>query len=145
MSTARDLTLHVCAGRTRCSSRTPPSSSIRPAPPRAGDVGPNDSLSFFGQLADGLLGRSVVIAVDGFLNGEIDTSCSQPIFLGLVAGDFEIVAGTSLAGGTLGLGDRAPGGSARGEVWPPNAIPYIVPGFRGEETPLSRVAAGSHS
>jgi len=41
------------------------------------------------------------VYVDGELNIKIHTSCSQPIEIGMVFGDFEIVDGYSRNGGQI--------------------------------------------
>jgi len=69
------------------------------------DVAPDESFSFFGTRSGGRLGPQVNVFVDGVFHGEIHTSCSQPIFIGLTVGKFEIVAGASHDGGTLCLPD----------------------------------------
>jgi len=49
----------------------------------------------------GKLGSEIKIYVNGEEYTKIHTSCSQPIGIGMVFGDFEIVGGESLKGGTL--------------------------------------------
>lgn len=60
-----------------------------------GPVSPNGVFSFAGTDKKGTLTTEIYIFVDGVLNAQIHTSCSQPVGPGLVAGDFEVVAGAS--------------------------------------------------
>jgi len=64
-------------------------------------VDAGEAFTFCGTDKDGTLGTDILIFVDGTFYTKIHTSCSQPIGPGLVAGDFEVVAGTSLRGGAL--------------------------------------------
>ena len=50
----------------------------------------------------GTLGIEIDIYVDGNINTSIHTSCSEPIYVGMVSGDFMITAGESKDGGALG-------------------------------------------
>jgi hypothetical protein len=47
------------------------------------------------------MGSEIPIFVDHVLNTKIHTSCSQPIGVGQISGDFEITAGNSFNGGAL--------------------------------------------
>ena len=60
-----------------------------------------DILSFFGMDNQDTFGPRIDIFVDGMFKGEIHTSCSLPIFIGLVEGDFEVRAGSSRFGGAF--------------------------------------------
>ncbi|MFH1701635.1 MAG: SdrD B-like domain-containing protein [Candidatus Zixiibacteriota bacterium] len=62
---------------------------------------PGGSFSFVGYDKDGTMGTEISIFVDGSLNTKIHTSCSQPIYIGMVSGDFEILDGYSKDGGQL--------------------------------------------
>ena len=65
-----------------------------------GDVQPGDEFSFSGTKADGKFEKNELdVTVDGSLNAEIHVSCSQPIGVGSIFGDFEVVGGTSKDGG----------------------------------------------
>ena len=66
-----------------------------------GVVQPGGEFTFSGMDKKGTLGTEISIYVGDTLNTKIHTSCSQPIAIGMVFGDFEIVAGTSLKGGAL--------------------------------------------
>lgn len=69
----------------------------------------------------GTLGTEISIYVDGAFHAEVHTSCSQPIGPGTVAGDFEVLAGTSKNGGALCPLDG--GGGDDGEEPPPPTAP----------------------
>ena len=47
------------------------------------------------------MGTEITIFVNGEFNTKIHTSCSQPIYPGLVFGDFTVVSGSSRNGGNL--------------------------------------------
>ncbi|MHC5009596.1 MAG: DUF7467 domain-containing protein [Planctomycetota bacterium] len=64
-----------------------------------GDVFPGLSFTVNGQDHGGTLGAEIEIYVNGALHTTIHTSCSQPLFVGLVRGDFEVVDGASREGG----------------------------------------------
>ena len=64
-------------------------------------VEPGGIFTFEGDVKAGTLGAEIRIYVKDRPNAAIDTSCSQPIGPGLLAGDFEIVGGTSSNGGRL--------------------------------------------
>ncbi|MCH8147624.1 MAG: hypothetical protein IH987_06455, partial [Planctomycetes bacterium] len=71
-----------------------------------GLVNPGDEFTLVGPPGGnggfaGTLGTEIDIFVNGELNTTIHTSCSQPIFPGLVSGDFEVVSGESKNGGLL--------------------------------------------
>lgn len=85
----------------------------------------------------GTLGTEIAIYVDGALHAEVHTSCSLPIGPGLVAGDFEVLAGESKYGGALcpldggddGGGGEPPLGTGtlgywknHSEAWPVDTI-----------------------
>ena len=57
--------------------------------------------SFVGNDKKGTLGTEITIYVNGEVNTNIHTSCSQPIGPGLVSGDFEVISGSSRNGGEL--------------------------------------------
>ena len=65
------------------------------------NLSPGDEFRVDGTDRDGTLGKEIKIYVDGDENAKIHTSCSQPIYIGLEAGDFEIMDGESRYGGTL--------------------------------------------
>ena len=64
-------------------------------------VGPGEMFTVIGADKHGKLGPEIKIFVDGEKYTKIHTSCSQPIGIGMVFGDFEIVGGESLKGGAL--------------------------------------------
>ena len=64
-------------------------------------LNPGDQFTVNGADKEGTLGKEIKIYVDGDENAKIHTSCSQPIYIGLVKGDFEIIDGESRYGGTL--------------------------------------------
>lgn len=57
--------------------------------------------SFIGTGDDGKLGTEIRIYMDGAEDVRIHTSCSQPIYPGMVIGDFEVIGGSSKYGGPL--------------------------------------------
>jgi len=67
----------------------------------AGDVNPGEEFSIVGTDKHGTVGTEIHLFVDGELNTKIHTSCSQPIYIGMTSGDFEITAGSSRNGGEL--------------------------------------------
>ena len=69
----------------------------------AGTVNPGEEFSFVGNDKHGTMGPEIHLFIDGELNTKIHTSCSQPIFVGMISGAFEIVAGSSRNGGMLCL------------------------------------------
>ena len=64
-------------------------------------VDPNGEFTINGQDKNGTLGTEITLYVDGVQNTKIHTSCSQPIYPGLVSGDFEVIEGYSKDGGLL--------------------------------------------
>lgn len=64
-------------------------------------LSPGGEFTFVGVDAQNTLGSDIDILVNGLLNGEFHTSCSVPIGVGAVSGNFEIVAGFSRNGGSL--------------------------------------------
>jgi len=66
-----------------------------------GIVAPGEEFSFTGTDKHGKMGAEIKVCVDGALNATIHTSCSRPIWPGLVIGDFEVIAGSSKKGGPL--------------------------------------------
>lgn len=76
----------------------------------SGPVATGATFSFVGQDKKGTMGTDILLFVDGVLNTQIHTSCSQPIGPGLVSGSFEVVAGESLKGGALCPIDLPPTG-----------------------------------
>ena len=66
-----------------------------------GTVEPGTLFSLSGYDKRGTLGTTIDLYVDGALDTDIHTSCSRPIFVGLVAGSFEVVAGASRNGRAL--------------------------------------------
>lgn len=67
--------------------------------PFAGMVSPGGTFSFFGLDNQLTLGPDINLFVEGIFDSNLHTSCSQPVFVGLTFGSFEIVAGTSRNGG----------------------------------------------
>jgi hypothetical protein len=67
----------------------------------ADTVEPEAVFSVFGQDHQNTLGPNINVFVDGVFSEQIHTSCSQPIFIGMQQGPFEVVAGTSRHGGTF--------------------------------------------
>ena len=65
-----------------------------------GPVGPNGRFTFTGP-GGGTMGSEIDVYVNGVLNTSIHTSCSQPIFPGLVSGDFTVVSGVSKDNGPI--------------------------------------------
>lgn len=59
------------------------------------DVAPGGSFSFSGTDKKGTLTTEIYIFVNGVQNARIHTSCSVPVGPGLIAGDFEVLAGAS--------------------------------------------------
>ena len=57
--------------------------------------------SFEGEDKQGTLSPDITIYVNGMPDTSIHTSCSQPIGIGMVKGDFEIIRGYSRNGGLL--------------------------------------------
>lgn len=79
-----------------------------------GDVVFNDTVTAGGQFSfvgtdNGTLGTEITIFIDDVENTKIHTSCSKPIGIGLISGDFEVVAGRSKEGGDLCPLDSEPG------------------------------------
>lgn len=75
-----------------------------------GEVLAGGVFSFNGLKKDGKIGKEIKIFVDGVLNTKIHTSCSKPIGPGLVSGDFEVIWGDSLWGGSLCPWEEPPAG-----------------------------------
>jgi len=67
----------------------------------SGQVLPGGSINFVGADKQGTLSPEIYLYVDGEYHTLIHTSCSQPIYIGMVAGDFEILDGYSRTGGRL--------------------------------------------
>ncbi len=67
----------------------------------SGQVSPGGSFSIAGNDKHGTVGTEITILVDGNPNTKIHTSCSRPIYIGMVSGDFEILDGYSRNGGQL--------------------------------------------
>ena len=80
-----------------------------------GVVQPGETFEFFGADRNGTLGTETYLKVNGALNTSIHTSCSQPIYVGMVKGNFEIVVGSSLEGGLLAAADGTCDGSGGGD------------------------------
>lgn len=80
----------------------------------AGLVAPGETFTFDGVDKKGTLGTEISVFVDGALQVKIHTSCSQPIGIGSVFGDFEVTDGYSREGGRL-CPDEQPGGNECGE------------------------------
>jgi len=69
----------------------------------------NEEFTFVGTDKKGTLGTEIIVKVDGMINTKIHTSCSQPLYIGLVKGDFTIVDGYSRNGGQFCESDNPPG------------------------------------
>ncbi|MEW6427155.1 MAG: SdrD B-like domain-containing protein, partial [Thermodesulfobacteriota bacterium] len=67
----------------------------------SGTVQPEGLIALSLADASGRLTPAIKLYVGGLFHTSIHTSCSQPIGPGLVAGNFEVVAGASLNGGEL--------------------------------------------
>lgn len=72
----------------------------------SGTLQPGESFEVVGPQSGnggffGTLGTEIRLFVDGDLNTELHTSCSQPIGPGTVGGDFAVLAGASRHGGPL--------------------------------------------
>ena len=61
----------------------------------SGLVLPGGSFNFMGYDKKGTMGPEISILVNGSLHTKIHTSCSQPIYIGMISGDFEILDGYS--------------------------------------------------
>ncbi|MFH1375030.1 MAG: SdrD B-like domain-containing protein [bacterium] len=66
-----------------------------------GIVQPGEQFTFVGADKHGTLGPETYYYVNGVLNTNIHTSCSQPIGPGLTKGDFTVIEGYSRHGGLL--------------------------------------------
>ncbi len=66
-----------------------------------GDLETGDLFSFVGTDKNGTLGTEISLLIDGALNTKIHTSCSRPIYPGMISGLFEVVEGYSLEGGLI--------------------------------------------
>jgi len=66
-----------------------------------GNVLPGMEFTFYGTWKKDTLGTEIIINIDDFEHTRIHTSCSEPIGIGTIAGDFEIVNGESRNGGPL--------------------------------------------
>ena len=64
-------------------------------------VQPGQQFFFEGEDKNGELGKEIEFYVNGMLNTTLHTSCSKPIYIGMVFGDFKITDGYSLDGGKL--------------------------------------------
>ncbi|MFC1979806.1 Ig-like domain-containing protein [Chloroflexota bacterium] len=67
----------------------------------SGSVNTGQAFSFNGLDKGGKLGKEIKLYVSGVLAAKVHTSCSKPIGIGLVVGDFEVIEGQSLKGGAL--------------------------------------------
>ncbi|MCF8298435.1 MAG: HYR domain-containing protein, partial [Saprospiraceae bacterium] len=65
------------------------------------NVNPGENFSFVGTDKKGTLGTEITVYVNNTENVKIHTSCSQPIEVGLVFGDFTVMGGASRNGGAL--------------------------------------------
>jgi len=72
-------------------------------------VEPGEEFTFVGTDKKGTLGTEIIVKVDGIVNTKIHTSCSEPLYIGLVKGDFTIVDGYSRNGGQFCESDNPPG------------------------------------
>lgn len=62
---------------------------------------PGDVFTIFGAENDGTFGKEIKIGIDCIETTKIKTDCKNPIGPGQVEGDFEVIAATSLDGGTV--------------------------------------------
>ena len=74
-----------------------------------GIVQPGEMFAFIGTDKNGTMGTEITVSVDGGSETKIHTSCSKPIGIGSIFGDFEVIAGASKDGGPLCPADD-PGG-----------------------------------
>ena len=65
------------------------------------DLETGDLFTIVGTDNNGTLGTEISLFVDGVLNTKIHTSCSQPVYAGLMSGLFVVDEGYSLEGGLL--------------------------------------------
>jgi hypothetical protein len=89
-----------------------------------GPVSAGDVITIVPLPGDNRLKNNLDYIIDGQLNGEVHTSCSVPIYVGLVFGDFEITAGESRNNGAfceasgdisgMAAGNTAPTGNGTG-------------------------------
>ena len=74
-----------------------------------GIVQPGEMFAFIGADKNGTMGTEITVTVNGGSATKIHTSCSQPIGIGSVFGNFEVVAGASKDGGLFCLVDDVEG------------------------------------
>lgn len=77
-------------------------------------VAAGGNFSFEGKDKQGTTGPEIIIYVNGIEQTRIHTSCSEPIYVGMVSGDFEIIAGESRNGGPLCSKDSQ---CSNGQIW----------------------------
>jgi len=65
------------------------------------EVEPGDEFTVFGNDKDGTLGTEISVYIDGILNTKIHTSCSRPIYPGMISGLFGVVEAYSREGGLI--------------------------------------------
>ncbi len=86
----------------------------------SGVVDPDGLFTFIGDDRHGTMGTEISVYVDGVLNVKIHTSCSQPLEIGMVFGDFEVIDGYSREGGKIcvydGPGDDPDCGTCEGKI-----------------------------
>jgi len=67
----------------------------------SGVVDPDETFNFIGNDKHGTMGTEIEVYVEGEMNVKIHTSCSQPLEIGMVFGDFEVIDGYSRNGGQI--------------------------------------------
>ena len=68
-------------------------------------VQPSETFTVVGTWKRGALGTELLLYVNTDFNVQIHTSCSQPLFPGMIFGDFLLVAGESKTGGLICPGE----------------------------------------
>ncbi len=71
-------------------------------------VEPGGIFTFYGTDKKGTLGTEIIIKIDGVENARIHTSCSVPLYIGLVEGEFTLMDGYSRNGGQFCVKDIPP-------------------------------------
>ncbi|MCP4705704.1 MAG: hypothetical protein GY865_13985 [candidate division Zixibacteria bacterium] len=67
----------------------------------SGMVDPDETFNFVGNDKKGTMGTEIEVYVENEMNVKIHTSCSQPLEIGMVFGDFEVIDGYSRNGGQI--------------------------------------------
>ncbi|WP_452225251.1 T9SS type A sorting domain-containing protein [Lacinutrix chionoecetis] len=66
----------------------------------------SEQFTFIGTGKNNRISNTIYLIVNGVVVGELHTSCSQPIYVGMVIGDFTIIAGESRNNGPLCMVDQ---------------------------------------